>query len=207
MRPFIIVTMLFLSACGQSQEEKQNIAKVTCSIMAETRNMDGAIRVEKLNDARMKIGGEPFLDGDDAIKLSLTFGLCELLVLNDPEYDSVISERIAEAAALKKKHYDEIMAEAAARQKKKEESRISAPRSADEVVTAHCGACHSSGVLGAPRIGDRAHWQARAEARGGVDGLLKSVIAGFNAMPPKGTCSTCTDDELLSAIKKMSGLQ
>ena len=79
-------------------------------------------------------------------------------------------------------------------------------KSPDEVIAAHCGACHSSGVLGAPKIGDSAAWKARADAKGGVDGLLKSAIAGINAMPPKGTCATCSDDELKGAIEKMSGL-
>lgn len=79
-------------------------------------------------------------------------------------------------------------------------------RSADEVVSAHCGACHNAGVLGAPKTGDTAAWQARADAKGGLDGILKSAIAGINAMPPKGTCATCSDDELMAAIKKMSGL-
>ena len=79
-------------------------------------------------------------------------------------------------------------------------------RSADDVIAAHCGACHGSGVLGAPKTGDTAAWKARADAKGGVDGLLKSAIAGINAMPPKGTCATCTDDELKAAIEKMSGL-
>jgi hypothetical protein len=51
-----------------AQEKAIRIAAVTCSIMSETRNMDAAIRVEKMNDAREKIGGEPFLRGDDAIK-------------------------------------------------------------------------------------------------------------------------------------------
>ncbi|HBX54724.1 MAG TPA: cytochrome C, partial [Pseudomonas sp.] len=27
-----------------------------------------------------------------------------------------------------------------------------------------------------------------------------------NAMPPKGTCADCSDDELREAIQKMSGL-
>ncbi len=79
-------------------------------------------------------------------------------------------------------------------------------KSPDEVIAAHCGACHSSGVLGAPKIGDSAAWKVRADAKGGVDGLLKSAIAGINAMPPKGTCATCSDDELKGAIEKMSGL-
>jgi cytochrome c5 len=75
-----------------------------------------------------------------------------------------------------------------------------------EVVTKYCGACHTSGVLGAPKVGDSADWKTRAGAKGGVDGLLKSAIAGINAMPPKGTCATCSDDELKGAIKQMSGL-
>jgi cytochrome c5 len=81
-----------------------------------------------------------------------------------------------------------------------------AARSADEVLAASCNACHVAGVLGAPKPGDSADWQARADARGGLDALLQSAIAGINAMPPKGTCATCSDDELLAAIKQMSGL-
>ena len=79
-------------------------------------------------------------------------------------------------------------------------------KSPDDVIAAHCGACHNAGVLGAPKVGDTAAWKARADAKGGLDGILKSAIAGINAMPPKGTCATCSDDELLGAIKKMSGL-
>jgi cytochrome c5 len=75
-----------------------------------------------------------------------------------------------------------------------------------EVVAKYCGACHTAGVLGAPKIGDGAAWKTRAGAAGGLDGLLKHAIAGINAMPPKGTCATCSDDELQGAIKQMSGL-
>lgn len=79
-------------------------------------------------------------------------------------------------------------------------------RTADDIVAKHCNACHGSGVLGAPKVGDAADWKARADAKGGLDGLLKSAIAGINAMPPKGTCNDCSDDELKGAIAKMSGL-
>ncbi len=79
--------------------------------------------------------------------------------------------------------------------------------SADDVIAKHCNACHGSGVLGAPKIGDSAAWQAHADAAGGLDGLLKHAISGINAMPPKGTCAECGDEELLAAIKKMSGLE
>lgn len=79
-------------------------------------------------------------------------------------------------------------------------------RTADDIVAKHCNACHGSGVLGAPKVGDAADWKARAGERGGIDALLKSAIAGRNAMPPKGTCNDCSDDELKGAIAKMSGL-
>ncbi len=79
-------------------------------------------------------------------------------------------------------------------------------KSADDIIAGHCGACHSAGVLGAPKIGDGADWKKRADEQGGLDGLLAKAISGINAMPPKGTCADCSDDELMSAIKKMSGL-
>ena len=79
-------------------------------------------------------------------------------------------------------------------------------RSADDIIAKHCNACHGSGVLGAPKVGDTAAWKARADAKGGIDGILATAISGINAMPPKGTCGDCSDDELKGAIAKMSGL-
>ena len=81
-KTLIILSLVVLASCGPSQKDK-NIAAVTCSIMSETRNMDAAVRVEKMNDAREKIGGAPFLDGDKAIQESFEFGLCQELVLDD----------------------------------------------------------------------------------------------------------------------------
>lgn len=82
----------------------------------------------------------------------------------------------------------------------------SAGRSAEDIVAKYCSVCHVSGLLGAPIIGETADWQARADAQGGIDGILKTAISGVNAMPAKGTCSDCSDDELMSTIKYMSGL-
>ena len=74
-----------------SQEEKQKIAAGSCTVMGETRNIDGAVRVEKINDAREKIGTEPFFSGDGAIKEALTWDLCQELVLNE-NYDEKLQE-------------------------------------------------------------------------------------------------------------------
>ncbi|WP_071873142.1 c-type cytochrome [Atopomonas hussainii] len=82
----------------------------------------------------------------------------------------------------------------------------SGPRSGEDVVAKSCNACHGAGVLGAPKVGDSADWKARADKAGGLDTLLQHAINGINAMPPKGTCGDCSDDELMAAIKHMSGL-
>jgi len=79
-------------------------------------------------------------------------------------------------------------------------------RTADDIIAKHCSACHTPGILGAPKIGDTAAWKERADHQGGLDGILAKAISGINAMPPKGTCADCSDDELREAIQKMSGL-
>ncbi|WP_375139143.1 c-type cytochrome [Pseudomonas entomophila] len=75
-----------------------------------------------------------------------------------------------------------------------------------EVVARHCQTCHGMGLLNAPKPGDTVAWQALAERNGGLDGLLARAISGVNAMPARGTCGDCSDDDLRNAIKQMSGL-
>lgn len=73
-------------------------------------------------------------------------------------------------------------------------------RSGADVYNSSCIACHGSGVLGAPKPGDAA-WKERLAK--GMDTLLEHAINGFNAMPPRGTCSSCSDDEIKAAIEHM----
>ena len=75
------------------------------------------------------------------------------------------------------------------------------PRSGDQVYNASCLACHSTGVAGAPKVGDQASWAPRAAK--GLDSLLATAVSGLNAMPPKGTCADCSDEELKAAIEYM----
>lgn len=60
--------------------------------MAESRNMDAAMRIKEINTAREKIKAEPYLLGDKEIKESFEYGLCINLVLNDPEYQNILFE-------------------------------------------------------------------------------------------------------------------
>ena len=162
IRILFVLSLFVLASCGPSAEEKRQvemeqqrieqeasknlaqekamrIAAVTCSIMGETRNMDAAVRVEKMNDAREKIGGEPFLRGDSAIQEAFKWGLCLRLVLNE-NYDETLQtlkdaqrerERIAaeeqRIAAEKRAEEQRIAAE-----KRAEEQRIAAEKRAEK---------------------------------------------------------------------------
>jgi cytochrome c5 len=74
-------------------------------------------------------------------------------------------------------------------------------RSGEELYKAVCGACHDSGVAGAPKMGDKAAWAPRLGV--GLDVLAKTAKAGKNAMPPNGG-SDATEEELARAIVFMA---
>ncbi|AQQ00108.1 MULTISPECIES: cytochrome c5 family protein [Pseudoalteromonas] len=74
------------------------------------------------------------------------------------------------------------------------------PRSGEQVYQSSCFACHGTGALGAPKSAD--DWAPRIAK--GKDILLDHALNGFNAMPPKGTCMDCSDDEISAAIDFMS---
>ncbi len=57
-------------------------------------------------------------------------------------------------------------------------------KSGEEVFKAQCTACHTTGVVGAPKLGDVAAWAPRIGA--GYEALLISAVKGKNAMGPQG---------------------
>ncbi|MDO9073624.1 MAG: c-type cytochrome [Rubrivivax sp.] len=57
-------------------------------------------------------------------------------------------------------------------------------RSGEQVYTAACGACHTGGVVGAPKTGDEAAWAPRVKT--GYEALLASALKGKGAMPAQG---------------------
>lgn len=65
-----------------------------------------------------------------------------------------------------------------------------------------CAVCHASGAANAPKTGDAAAWGPRMAK--GIDVLVQSVQTGLNAMPPKGMCFDCTDDEYKALIEYMA---
>lgn len=84
-----------------------------------------------------------------------------------------------------------------------DKSIVKEARSGEAVYTAVCAACHTSGVLNAPKIDDKGAWDARVA--NGLDGLIKNATNGLNSMPARGGDPSITDEELSNAIVYMTG--
>jgi cytochrome c5 len=72
----------------------------------------------------------------------------------------------------------------------------------EEVYAQVCGACHTAGVAGAPKTGDKAAWAPRIAQ--GPDTLHKHAIEGFQGkagyMPPKGGRTDLSDQSVINAV-------
>lgn len=65
-----------------------------------------------------------------------------------------------------------------------------------------CATCHIAGIAGAPKLGDLEAWGPRLEK--GMDILYQSAINGMPpAMPAKGMCFSCSDDDLKALVDYM----
>ena len=117
MKILVLISLFLLVACGPSEEEKQNVAIITCNIMEESNNMDAAMRIKEINEAREKINEDPFLFGDNKIIQSFQYGLCTNLVLNDPNYDVLLKEKRLAAEEEQRLAQKKILAEIEAQKK------------------------------------------------------------------------------------------
>jgi cytochrome c5 len=76
-----------------------------------------------------------------------------------------------------------------------------AARTGKQVYESVCIACHGTGAAGAPKFGDKV-WVER-EKKEGIKELVKDAIKGERAMPPKGGCAECTEEEIRAAVQYM----
>lgn len=70
-----------------------------------------------------------------------------------------------------------------------------------KIYDSACMACHGSGVLGAPKFGDKAAWADRIKQ--GTALLHEHAIKGIRGMPPKGG-STASEEEVMAAVDYMT---
>jgi len=68
-----------------------------------------------------------------------------------------------------------------------------------QVYFSVCDICHQDGKMSAPILGNAPGWYSRLKSSG-IRGLYRHVINGFNSMPIKGACVTCSENDLVSAV-------
>ena len=79
---------------------------------------------------------------------------------------------------------------------------IEGARDGKTVVETKCSMCHTAGVAGAPKLNNAGDWAPRIAK--GIEVLYKHGIEGFGAaMPAKGMCMDCSDDEIKAAVDFM----
>ena len=71
----------------------------------------------------------------------------------------------------------------------------------EKIYGATCVACHASGVLNAPKFGDKAAWTPRIAKGQAV--LYASALQGFKMMPAKGGNASLSDADLKAAVDYM----
>jgi len=68
----------------------------------------------------------------------------------------------------------------------------------------YCAMCHNTGMAGAPMRTPVDHWQARL-ADVGITTIVTNAINGINAMPARGMCMNCSDDEVGELVSYLMG--
>lgn len=74
--------------------------------------------------------------------------------------------------------------------------------SGEAVFNQACSACHTAGMMNAPKVGDAASWKARIAQ--GYDTLVSNAINGIRAMPARGGNPDLTDLEVARAVTYMA---
>ncbi len=77
----------------------------------------------------------------------------------------------------------------------------SAPLTGEQLYKKNCAFCHDNGTAGAPKYGDKNSWAPRLAK--GADILKEHTLKGFKAMPAKGLCPQCSDEDTLSSLDYM----
>lgn len=77
-----------------------------------------------------------------------------------------------------------------------------AAKSGEEVTKAVCAACHATGALNSPKIGDSAAWGKVAAQ--GLDKMTEHAIKGIRQMPARGGNPSLSDLEVARAIVYMA---
>lgn len=76
------------------------------------------------------------------------------------------------------------------------------PQAGKKIFKEFCATCHDKKPLidiRAPRLGDKAAWNMKRKM--GMPALLNITIMGVGAMPSRGGCFECSDEQLRETIQ------
>jgi cytochrome c5 len=73
-----------------------------------------------------------------------------------------------------------------------------------QITTQVCAMCHASGMMGSPKLGNKANWAPRIDK--GIETLYTHAINGFNMMPARGGNPSLSDDDVKAAVDYMVSL-
>jgi len=125
----------------------------------------------------------------------------------DPHAAGEVAARIAPSSAVYAGDTGRAaMAAAAAAEAQTAEPEYGGTTDGKEIFDHLCTSCHTAGVTGAPKVGDKADWAPRLA--GGIDTLVKHAIEGYhgpdgNFMPPKGGNAKLSDEQVTNAVHWM----
>jgi cytochrome c5 len=77
----------------------------------------------------------------------------------------------------------------------------SSPKSGQEIFDSVCFACHKDGILGSPKLGDKAVWTERL-AKGEAT-VVQNAIKGIFQMPPRGGNADLSDEDIKKSVQYM----
>ncbi len=149
---------------------------------------------------------------DDAVKAAVEYMLAESGGPARAEPAAGVAP-VAEAAAPEEAAVAETVAPAEAAPAAEAAAPEAAAATADtgasdkgkQIYDTVCMACHAAGIAGAPKLGDKAAWDARVAQ--GMDLLYERSINGFmgaaGMMPPKGGRTDLADDDVKAAVDYM----
>ena len=138
-----------------------------------------------------------------------TVGILALanVLISDADYshETVIQENIEDRIRPVGNVYlsgESAMAEAVVDADKNEPVLVAAAeeKPVEEIYQA-CAVCHASGVLNAPKLGDKASWEPRLAK--GVEQLYANAINGMGTMPPKGGRLDFSDEDIRRVVDYM----
>jgi len=83
----------------------------------------------------------------------------------------------------------------------KDVTDVKSMKTGEQVYAAQCTACHATGAVGSPKLGDEATWGPRIKT--GFDAMLASSLKGKGNMPPQAG-GDASDFEIARAVVFMA---